>query len=186
MKDFLKVAAVVVVCQLVGVLLYYCQNESGGRSAMEGATKEVRDTVVVHDTMPYIAPAAVKSVVAGRREVIVPVVAAVGAEEIEGPRIRADSAAWVYAAEDIEAGRDSMKIELPIVQNIYESEDYKAYVSGFEPRLDSIFVYPRREVVTIRKPPERWHIGPVAGYGYTPGGWRPFIGVGVSYSVFSF
>ena len=37
--------------------------------------------------------------------------------------------------------RDTIYLERE--QRIYEDEDYKAFVSGFQPRLDSIYVYPK-------------------------------------------
>lgn len=93
------------------------------------------------------------------------------------------------ASEVSETRADSITLQLPITQNVYADSTYTAYVSGVSPRLDSIFVYPRREIVTktIKKPPNRWHIGVTAGYGFTPkNGPQPFVGVGVTYSLFSF
>ena len=101
------------------------------------------------------------------------------------PDIRADTSE--LASADVKADTpDSLTLQLPITQNVYEGEDYKAYVSGVYPSLDSVFVYPRREIVTIKKPPKRWHIGPTIGFGYTPHGFEPFIGVSLTYSIISF
>lgn len=86
--------------------------------------------------------------------------------------------------------RDSMAVEIPITQKRYEGENYSAWVSGYEPSLDSIFVSQRTDVVTIRekKPPNKWHIGLLCGVGYTfkSKQFEPFIGVGLSYSIISF
>ena len=84
---------------------------------------------------------------------------------------------------------DSVSVELPIMQSVYEEgTDYKAYVSGVHARLDSIFVYPLHEVVTIKEkqPPKRWHIGITAGYGIGTKGMQPYVGIGITYSIFSF
>ena len=86
--------------------------------------------------------------------------------------------------------RDSMAVEIPITQKHYESEEYSAYVSGYEPQLDSIFVFPKTTVIheRIYKPPNKWHIGITGGYGY---GFKskqaePYIGIGITYSIISF
>ena len=83
---------------------------------------------------------------------------------------------------------DSVRVVVPISQIVYEGEDYKAYVSGFEARLDSIFV--DRRTVTIsrnvcRKPP-RVSVGIVGGVGYGVLHRQAdcFVGVGVSLRLF--
>lgn len=38
----------------------------------------------------------------------------------------------------IQAKRDSVSVELPIVQKMYEGKGYKAYISGYHASLDSI------------------------------------------------
>ena len=83
---------------------------------------------------------------------------------------------------------DSVRVAVPISQMIYEGEDYKAYVSGFEARLDSIFV--DRRTVTVsksvcRKPP-RVSVGIVGGVGYGVMHRQAdcFVGVGVSLRLF--
>lgn len=86
--------------------------------------------------------------------------------------------------------RDSVAVKIPITQKRYDGENYSAWVSGYEPSLDSIFVSQRTDVVTIRekKPPNKWHIGVQCGVGYTfkSKQFEPFIGVGLSYSIISF
>ena len=86
--------------------------------------------------------------------------------------------------------RDSIEVEIPITQKRYDGENYSAWVSGYEPQLDSIFVRGRTDVITIRetKPPNKWHIGVQCGVGYTFKSRQiePFIGVGITYSIISF
>lgn len=83
--------------------------------------------------------------------------------------------------------QDSVAVEIPITQKHYRDSTYEAWVSGFAQNMDSIRVYPRTETITIRdyKPPNRWHLGLTAGYAYTPRGFQPYIGIGISYSLFS-
>lgn len=83
---------------------------------------------------------------------------------------------------------DSAEVEIPISQTVYEDSSYTAYVSGYRAQLDSVIIRQGREVVTITKwkPPKRWNIGIHAGYGATRHGMEPYIGIGVSYNLFSF
>jgi hypothetical protein len=84
----------------------------------------------------------------------------------------------------------TLGVEIPITQKHYESEEYSAYVSGYEPQLDSIFVFPKTTVIHERtyKPPNKWHIGITCGYGYGFNSKQaePYIGIGITYSIFSF
>lgn len=74
-------------------------------------------------------------------------------------------------------------------QSYYEDSLYRAWVSGYRPRLDSLQVFPRTVTNTVTndiyhtikvKDKRRWGLGLQAGYGY-PGGF--YIGGGVSYSI---
>ncbi len=74
-------------------------------------------------------------------------------------------------------------------QAYYEDSLYRAWVSGYRPRLDSLQIFPRtvyRTVTndiyhTIVPKKKRWGLGLQAGYGY-PCGW--YAGVGVSCNLF--
>lgn len=178
-KDILAIVLVIVACMAAGAYLHKCQSPPGdnipGREAIE------TDTITIYDTIPYIEPAPVHSQQVGSKKVTIPTsYIDRGIENL--PDIRADTAELTSA--DVEVTTpDSLTLQLPITQNVYEGEDYKAYVSGVYPSLDSLFVYPRCEIVTIKKPPKRWHIGPTVGFGYTPHGFEPFIGISLTYSI---
>lgn len=80
--------------------------------------------------------------------------------------------------------------ELPREELIYKGEDYRAVVSGVQPRLDSIAVFPKtieinKIVREIERKKTRWGIGIQAGYGYNGREFSPYIGVGVQYSIFT-
>lgn len=81
---------------------------------------------------------------------------------------------------------DSIEVVIPITSKQYHADDYDAWVSGYKPSLDSIFVYPKRETITVTstKRTKRWGIGIHAGYGLTPQGTKPYIGVGIHYNPF--
>ncbi len=88
---------------------------------------------------------------------------------------------------------DSVPVVLPIEQRHYRQDSvYDAWVSGYAPRLDSLRVYQReRTVYREREMPSRhrdrrWGIGVNAGYGMTPQGLQPYIGIGVSYNLIIF
>lgn len=84
---------------------------------------------------------------------------------------------------------DSVEVDIPITQKVYSDDStYTAYVSGFNQQLDSLIFHRKREVVTVTKwkPPKRWSIGIQAGYGMSRNGMQPYIGIGVSYNLFSF
>ncbi len=73
-------------------------------------------------------------------------------------------------------------------QAYYEDSLYRAWVSGYRPRLDSLQIFPRtvyQNVTndiyhTITPKKKRWGLGLQAGYGY-PGGW--YVGAGVSFNL---
>ena len=67
-------------------------------------------------------------------------------------------------------------IPVPITQKEYQTENYRAWVSGYKPSLDSVWVYP--EKIIIREKPRRWGIGVIAGYGIGRNGLSPYVGVG--------
>lgn len=80
---------------------------------------------------------------------------------------------------------------IPITQKVYSDSLYTAYVSGYQQTLDSIKVrtFTVHETVTMTKQVptfRRWNVGLIAGYGY---GFKnkqlePFIGVGITVSLF--
>jgi hypothetical protein len=80
---------------------------------------------------------------------------------------------------------DSATVAIPITQTHYVDSTYEAWVSGYEAKLDSINLF-RRTVtktvtqVTIDRKPKRLSIGLQGGYGMTPKGMQPYLGVGIS------
>lgn len=77
---------------------------------------------------------------------------------------------------------DSVQVELPITQKVYEDSIYRAYISGYSPNLDSIIIIPP----TIVKK-RRWNIGLQIGYGMTierHPNFAPYVGIGLTYSLF--
>lgn len=87
---------------------------------------------------------------------------------------------------------DTTFIVLPRTQKEYTDSLYHAYVSGFQPQLDSIQIFQKTKYITttIREPAKKWHVGVMAGYGVTLNNKQvvlsPYLGVGVTYSILSF
>lgn len=75
-------------------------------------------------------------------------------------------------------------IYLPRTQLRYDSELYRIYVSGHQPSLDSVYVYPKTTVITKTIPAKRWGVGVSVGYGLSGDGFSPYIGAGVYYRLF--
>ena len=145
------------------------------------AHDEIAKKVIYVDTISYNTPMPAVIKANGNTKVIISMKGLRTALD-SLPHIRADTTSVASLQEE----SDSIQIELPMSQSVYKSDDYTAYFSGVNGRLDSIFVYPKREVITIRKPPKRWHIGISGGYGATSQGFKPYIGIGITYSLISF
>ena len=84
---------------------------------------------------------------------------------------------------------DSVRVIVPITQKTYETDEYKAWVSGYEPELDSINIYRRTETVTnticLDKNRRRWGVMTGIGAGIShKGNVTPMVGVMIGYKFF--
>ena len=83
---------------------------------------------------------------------------------------------------DTTAVVDSVLVDVPISEKHYVSENYRATVRGYRADLVDIWIKQRETIVTV---PYRkhwtWTIGPQAGFGITPEGWRPYAGFGATF-----
>lgn len=78
---------------------------------------------------------------------------------------------------------DSVMVSVPIVQKEYKDSTYHAWVSGYHPNLDSIYIYrPTTQIVQTITKQKRWGLGVQAGMGAANNKIQPYIGVGVSYN----
>lgn len=83
---------------------------------------------------------------------------------------------------DTTAVHDSVLVEVPITEKRYIGDDYRATVRGFQPELVDIWI--RHKETTIRVPYRKhWSltVGPQVGYGFTPEGWQPYAGAGLTF-----
>ena len=85
--------------------------------------------------------------------------------------------------------KDSVFVQIPIEQKVYSDSNYTAWVSGYNPKLDSISITHTEvshKLVNNSKGSKRLFIGIQVGYGITPRGMQPYLGLGVSYNFFGF
>lgn len=87
---------------------------------------------------------------------------------------------------------DSVSVSLPITQKVYKDSTYEAWVSGYNPALDSIRVFSPVTTITntvtnstIKYKAKRWGLGVQVGIGFTPSKIEPYIGIGISYNILS-
>lgn len=117
--------------------------------------KVSRDTVTIHDTIPDINPTPKDS---ARIKWVTKWLPRAVHDTIDN------------YVEEISFIHDTVAVEVPITSKHYGNEQYDAWVSGFEPSLDSIKVYQRTEYITERitlsKPPNKWELDAVAGFDY--------------------
>lgn len=127
----------------------------------ENEIVERRDTVWVRDTLVIDKPVYIKKTVLDT--MLVPV-------------------------RDTISMHDTTFVVLERTQKEYAGDDYKAWVSGYEPSLDRIEVFPKTAYITntVVKPVKKWGIGIQAGYGAGKDGLTPYVGVGVSYNLIRF
>lgn len=120
----------------------------------------IRDTIV--DTIKVVKPVAKDSVVTRYKWVNV--------ERVKDTTIVNEVSEVVF---------DTIRIRLPIESKHYTAESYDAWVSGYEPSLDSIKVYQRE----VKPKQSRWAIGLQGGVGITPKGVQPYLGIGVNFRL---
>ena len=90
--------------------------------------------------------------------------------------------------------KDSVQVQIPISQKIYETDTYTAYVSGYATNIDSLLIkmpthYVENNIPQHTHKDKKWSVGIQVGYGVTVNNtpkFCPYIGVGISYKLFSF
>ena len=134
------------------------------------------DTSVRIDTVKVNVPIPIDSVVVRTETAYLPVV--------KTDTIYAEN----YAQNSDDFIRDSIAVEVPITQKVYEDSLYKAWVSGFHASLDSIRLYNRTNTITITKTiRKKWSLGLGAGVSLgTDGRLTPGITLSVQRSLIDF
>lgn len=82
---------------------------------------------------------------------------------------------------------DTIEVALPFTQREYMDSTYHVWVSGHQPALDSIMVFPRTITInntrTIREKTSRWGLFGGASVGIGKYGVQPYVGIGVGYKI---
>lgn len=128
-----------------------------GRYSVEKRIEVVKETDTINE--PILEPSYVFDV-----------------EEIELPY-----PVFVYQKGDTVKELDTIYVPLPIQRKVYETDLYRAVVSGYRPNLDSMTIYHKREI--IHEKDRRWGIGITAGYGIGKYGLSPYVGIGGFYRI---
>ena len=149
-----EIAYIIIIATLCMALIFMRRPACTVRTEVRCDTVVVRDTI--RDTVPVVRTV----------------------------RLQRVDTVWLRAARDTV----TVEVEVPIERKSYQTEDYRAVIEGFRPRLAEIELYrntvyiERTETVTLKRP-ARWGIGIQAGWGVTPSGPAPYLGVGLQYSI---
>lgn len=182
----------VIYCVSLLAVGYAAGRFSGDGSRGVGLSAERREVVrIVRDTIRVESPRSVGD----RTETAV--TRRLPLAELKSSPLATDSGATesgvIGLADSLARTADSVTVTVPIVARTYsDSMTYRAVVSGFEPRLDTLVIYPspRVEVVAPTAVTERtrrhWGIGLTAGAAVTSHGIVPGLTVGVTYTFAAF
>lgn len=81
---------------------------------------------------------------------------------------------------------DTVAVSLPFVQKQYRDSSYSAWVSGYEPSLDSIKIFPQttiiRESKVEKQKDRRWGVYGGVGIGVSDRV-TPYVGIGIGYRI---
>lgn len=155
------------ICIVISLIVFLLGCFTGSKYIDKPEVSEVRDTVTIRDTVEKPVP--------------VP-------EIIDNSRI---DTCWLTKVVPDTSGvkaplPDSIPVEVPIETKVYETEDYKAVIEGYRANLLDIDIYRQTQYITTEKTvtrQKRWNftVGPQVGYGWTPAGGQPYVGVGVTF-----
>lgn len=82
---------------------------------------------------------------------------------------------------------DTVEVSLPIMQKVYRDTNYTAWVSGYEPRLDSITIANKiitRTNTVSKNKNKRFSLGVQTGFNVINK--KPYFGVGITYNIINF
>ena len=158
MKNYLPYITALVVGVAIGYFLF------GGKPKIETKIETKTDTVdrIIRDTVP------------------------------DTKLVKEKVLKYVYVGGDTIHLNDTLvirdSIPIPITQKEYEDTSYHAWVSGYLPSLDSIYVRERVVTNTINTTNtlyKKWNIGVQGGYGYgiKSKTFEPYVGFGIQYNL---
>jgi hypothetical protein len=93
-----------------------------------------------------------------------------------------------YSQDSVMKPPDSALVRLEITQKVYATDRYRAWVSGYDPKLDSLELYDRETVVEretcVTRKRRRWGCVIGGGVGAGEKGIGPYVGVTIGYVLF--
>lgn len=161
----------IVLC--VGIFLGLCTGFFTGKAIYDKpiVEKVERDTVTIVDTIPQYFPVVRDSSVVKYITKYLPV-------------LHTDTMTQWFTM------HDTVAVEVPITSKHYSSQNYDAWVSGFEPSLDSIKVYQKETVITetiTKVVKERKHffldVGTGCEYRFNDKAAVPFAEIGLKFKT---
>jgi hypothetical protein len=162
---------------VAAVLVLYCDRRIPKKDHGEPPMPKV-DTLFIRDTNSFTEPKKEPS-----PDVLI--------KEIPVPVYVADSTAidsLLNECARLERVGDSLQLVLLRVQRHYSDSTFDAWVSGVDPRLDSIKTYQTNKIITkeipvIQEKKTRWGLAVQAGMGAGKDGLTPYVGFGMSYNL---
>lgn len=103
-------------------------------------------------------------------------------------RTRVETAYLTEVRRDTVTMRDTVLVEVPIYTYVAQDSLYRVEAEGFNVHFKRIDVYPRtvyRTQERVVKTSDKWGLGVHVGYGASEQGVSPYIGIGVSYNIFT-
>ena len=189
-KGWLIVAALFGLC-LGGWLGRTCNHfrettKKVGNHFRETTKMMTADTVIVRDTVRTAPTMAADSVVTGTMRIALPYVPSPSREGKNMAKLTFGSDTADVQNTDKTSVADTVWATVPRMQKRYKDSLYTAWVSGYEPRLDSIEVY--RQTVTVTRTQtvtkhNRFNVGLTGGFGYGIFTRKPDVFVGVGCTV---
>lgn len=157
MKNLKNAALLLLAFTVMSLLSYFAGYIKGGKSVTD---RIVRDTVNVvnTDTVPVLT------------------------SELDIQNVPEPFPVYITISGD--TVRDTVFVPMPVTQRVYEGDNYRAYVSGYNPKLDSIYIY--NNYIYVKEDRKRFGIGAGVGLGIGRGGVSPYIGVSLYYKLFEF
>lgn len=154
---------------IVGAVLGLISGFFTGKAIYDQPMDEsvTRDTMRITDTIPHYYPQAIDGTVVRYVTKFFPITRKDTIDHF------VEVSKMVY---------DTVAVEVPIESRHYHGKEYDAWVSGYEPSLDSIKVYREKEyiteTITRMKPPNKFELDIVGGIDYNTASqkYTPYIG----------
>lgn len=187
--SWVKLLLVIAACLLFAFFIRRSPEPPGERPP-EVTVKS--DTITIRDTIYVPTPQLASTKSLGFTPITLPIWIPPTEGKTDSHRPESDEpTAEVDEAAETEPP-DSATVRIPIEQRHYTGDDYEAWISGYNPSLDSLRIYlPTQQITTTtqvtRWKTKRWGISIGAGMLACPkGGIQPGIFIGVSYTFLTF